>query len=297
MNTRDLFIEILVGLPGSGKTHYAEEHGAHVDEYWNGTTTSKDVSYVNFDFKDYKGKSIKKVLGERFIHIINDDHAYIVKNHNTDHWIMDGLFLTNEVQKELVSAIVNNKCINRPIKIQFVYYKEDRETCLFNDQNRGREQLANITISNATYEKPNIEALKVDFPNIEFTIIEKEIYKMNLYDCKFKIHGHYADKDKMRSERWTTGGSWGSWTGESGTISPEPQPTVFQEFDDLIESLCPNITYLQYKKLYGQCVTIEEESESDYYGGTQYYSYFECDLKKLYEMMVEMNLIDLEKYE
>ena len=290
------FIEILIGLPGSGKTHYAKENGACVDDYWSGSIISTKVSYVNFDHRHYAGKNVNYVLNDKFAReIIEKPRLY--KNYNVNHWIFDGLFLTNAAQRALILAIQQANKTNRHIKIQFVYFNEDRETCLFNDKQRNREELADITIKSATYEKPNINELKRDFPDMEFSIIEKEVHKMNVYECVFKPHESFSNKDKMQSDYWSRGGSWGDCWGNSGSISPDPQPSSFTEFDELLEEICPNITFLQYKKLYNECVTVEEDGHGDYYGGYEYTSYFQCDLKKLYEMMVEMNLIDLEKYE
>lgn len=44
--------------------------------------------------------------------------------------------------------------------------------------------------------------------------------------------------------------------------------------------------------MYAASVTVTERSESDYYGGTTYYGRYECDLKKLYEGLREIGVIN-----
>ena len=56
--------------------------------------------------------------------------------------------------------------------------------------------------------------------------------------------------------------------------------------------VCPNITLLQYKKLYNSLVSIESGCENDYYGGSTKNAYYKCNLKDLYNMLIEMGLIN-----
>lgn len=287
----NVLIEILVGLPGSGKTHYAKEIGAVTDSLFS--FEQKNLMYVNFD-EDVSCRRAPR----SFKQILNDyEMGYWIlhRNANWTHWIFDGLFLTNAVQRKLVievKDIVSKYHIDDNITIQFVYFKEDRETCLFNDSFRNREKLADITIKSADYEKPNIVELQKDFPQFKFNLIEKDVHKMNTYERLFKMHESYEKENVMRSDEWCLGGTWGDYQGNSGTIGAEEQPTEFEKFDDLLTDICPNITMLQYKKLYRNCVTTETRYESDYYGGSCEYAYYECDLRKLYNMLVEMNLIE-----
>ena len=287
----NVLIEILVGLPGSGKTHYAKEIGAVTDSLFS--FEQKNLMYINFD-EDVAYRRAPRTFKE----ILNShEMGYWILHRNVywNHWVFDGLFLTNDVQRKIVleiKNIVDKHHIDDNIVIQFVYFKEDREACLFNDSFRNREKLADITIKSAYYEKPNIDELQKDFPQLKFNLIEKEVHKMNTYERLFKVRESYQKSDVMRSDEWCLGGTWGDYQGNSGTIGAEEQPTEFEKFDDLLTDICPNITMLQYKKLYRNCVTTETRYERDYYGGSCEYAYYECDLRKLYNMLVEMNLIE-----
>ena len=113
---------------------------------------------------------------------------------------------------------------------------------------------------------------------------------MNKYEGIFKpLRNRYwsekLGRDTMTSEEWRTGGTLCSYDGWESEIEPEKQPQSFTEFDDLLEKYCPGISFLTYKKLYNECVTIEDGYENDYYGGTQYYSVYCCNLELLYEML------------
>lgn len=285
-----VLVEILVGLPGSGKTYYAKEQGVHPDIIFADRSKEK-ARYICTDKEYCASRSIENIIhGHEFGYWI------MFHNQNWDHWIIDGLFLTNDVQHKVVDALNSEiiKCIdNIKLKIRFVYFKEDREACLYNDRARNRKKLANITIEHADYEKPDIEALQKDFPKFEFELVEKEVHKMNVFESKFLTKGSYYNEQELRSDTWCLGGTCGNcWDDTLSHIGADMQPTEFKEFDDLLTELCPNITLLQYKKLYNATVSIETERECDYYGGSTENAYYKCNLKDLYNMMVEMGLIN-----
>lgn len=283
-----VLVEILVGLPGSGKTYYAKEQGVRPDTIFADSRKEKP-RYICTDKEYCTFRPISDIIHDREFGL-----WIMQRNHNWEHWIIDGLFLTNDIQHQVVEALNSEiiKYVNDiKLKIRFVYFKEGREACLHNDQMRNREKLANITIEHADYEKPNIETLQKDFPKFEFELLEKEVHKMNIFESKFLTKASCYNDQELRSDIWCLGGTWGNCWGDSGHVDADKQPTDFKEFDDLLTELCPNITLLQYKKLYNSLVSIEIEEEHDYYGGSTENTYYKCNLKDLYNMMVEMDLI------
>jgi hypothetical protein len=44
--------------------------------------------------------------------------------------------------------------------------------------------------------------------------------------------------------------------------------------------------------VFNECVTIDEYSENDYYGGTEYKARYKLDVRKLYDMLRERSLIE-----
>lgn len=301
-----LNVEILVGLPGSGKSFYAKKRldnyaAYHQDKFFGAKVIKQRQVYgLNLDFDKYKDNypGLKKVIN--FEGRFNEIFVF----HPESLVVCDGLFLTNNAQENLVKEWVDlfnkegGKDNDNKLNIKFVYFKENREGCLSNDSYREKERRADITIKHSPLEKPDITVLKENFnqENINFEVEEKEVYVMNKYEGLFKpLRNEYwskkLGKDIMTSERWSTGGTWGDCWGNEGTIGPDKAPDSFKEFDGLLEKYCPEVTFLKYKNIYSKCVTVEEDREHDYYGGTEYFNLYCCDLEKLYEMLTELGYI------
>jgi hypothetical protein len=54
------------------------------------------------------------------------------------------------------------------------------------------------------------------------------------------------------------------------------------------------ITFLQYKKIYNNCVTTDTSSESDYYGGSTSSAFYQYEVEKLYNELSDLNLVNLD---
>jgi hypothetical protein len=100
-----------------------------------------------------------------------------------------------------------------------------------------------------------------------------------------------SDDKKLRSERWCTGGAYGNcWNDHLSPVSGD-DPLEFDELDDLLEKIAPNVTFLHYKKIRNRCVSTEDSYESDYYGGGCNYMNWVCDLEELYSILEELGYI------
>lgn len=199
-----------------------------------------------------------------------------------EHAIVDGLITTNENAEKLINLV--KKQIKDDFKIEIVFWKKDIEACLHNDKDR-RIVNSTITIENLPFEEPSQELIE----KFNIKVIKKKVQKKSGYQSWQKKN---AMKDnKLTSEEWGLGGTSGNcWDDTKYSISADPQPVNFKEFDELLEKICPNITFLQYKKIYNNCVTTETHQQSDYYGGSVEYCKFVCDLDKLYQ---ELNVLGL----
>lgn len=282
-------IEILVGLPGSGKTYYAT-HMEREPNVW--------VRHIDLDEYHPVHPGISAILKKHGI------YYEVFMLHHTSLLIFDGLLTTNVNQEKIVDEWIDIFNSEDPDKmsstnIKFIFFKENREACLRNDSFRDKERSAYITIKQMPLERPNIEKLKEKYNDKRFTfeIEEKEVHEMTQYEGTLKpLKNKYWSKklgyDTMTSDSWRTGGEICSYDGWSSEVEPEKAPQCFAEFDDLLEKLCPNISFLTYKKIYNECVTIQDDYEQDYYGGTQYYSVYCCNLDRLYEMLKERGYLD-----
>jgi len=93
--------------------------------------------------------------------------------------------------------------------------------------------------------------------------------------------------------KWCSGGvSGGSCWGNDGhyAVEGESEPE-FTDLDNILNEICPNITYLQYKKLISKVIKEDSYTENEYYGNSSTYSYKTVLLKDLYEALKELDLL------
>ena len=291
---------IPMGLPGSGKSYYGKtvlQNDNDLDLY------GLEYFYIDLDkhkdhYKDievavegelYKSGAIKTGRWS----MPNDQHIYI-----------DGLILTKEELEKVILTCIKfvEKHSKYSYDLHFVIHlwKEDREICINNDRirvNTGeREASSETSIRNLKFDnitKKDVEQILFDAKkhHVNVQIKNHDVYELTEYSLMMNKYGSYKNKDVMVSDSWSKGGTWGScWSDDLSTITPDSTPE-FKEFDDMLSEICPNITFLQYKKLYNECVKEVEYDDNDYYGGTEYRAYWSCDLKKLHKMLLEMKII------
>lgn len=110
--------------------------------------------------------------------------------------------------------------------------------------------------------------------------------KNKFYELVESIVDKWAIKDGIISVDWTIGGltggnCWGGTANIPRTAEPEPE---FEALDKILAEVCPNISFLQYKRLCQAIIKIEEETENCYYGN--YYD----------ERIKSFSIADLEEY-
>lgn len=286
-------LHIMMGLPGSGKTTYVRENRKNGDDY-----ISLDNAYTKISKFDYAGI----VAGERF-----SVSRYDVV------WI-DGLILTVEHLKLVLSSFIEKMnelsymFLNDPVEINIVIHQFDgnREYCKNNDVKRcvcdgERSELAESTIEYVPYEIVSESDMK-DISDIlkAINMIEKFTYKLEYEALTVKRYGNWdkffkptyaSNPNILASETWSLGGTWCSYDGRCGTIKPDETPD-FSELDDILTTVCPNLSMLMYKKIYRDYVDVKQKSESDYYGGSEYIAWYEADMRGIYNYLRENNVID-----
>ena len=91
--------------------------------------------------------------------------------------------------------------------------------------------------------------------------------------------------------KWSMGGTYGScWDDIQRQVSGDIEPE-FTEIDEVLEKLCPNITFLQYKLLMGKLLNVDETNEGDYYGGSIAYGMKYIRIRELYNYLKEKKFI------
>ena len=273
MNTK---ISIVTGLPGSGKTTLAKKMYEEITKNGYG----KECILISLD--NYPKNTFNEIMEK-----ILDYHSISCSN-----FIIEGLLLTNDSIVDVLNAFTNHRKVKGDITVDIHYFNEDREACLHNDIGR-RAKSARITIQNEKYETPDCEYISKE-TGLSCKLQKHIVVRKSNYDMFCDVN-NIVNKEKLLSDSWSLGGTFGNcWNDQLTTLSPEP-PQPFTEFDELLERICPNLTFLQYKKLERECTEIAEYEDSDYYGGTEYRAYHKCDLRKLYNLLDEMGYINLEE--
>lgn len=274
-------IIVLMGLPASGKSTFANEY------------KKKNPGTI---ILDYDKKAVCHFTTEKLI--CRTSSIWDVSR--TKIIIMDGLFLNSETVisevKELFPFLGPERIDGLSIEIH--YWLENRDYCVKNDGGR-RESSSYGTIMTAKYAYPDknkikkelneflvdydgeVKSIKTISHHVELKPEWQRFYKSNLV----------SDDKYMYSPRWSTGGAVGNcWDSYLTPVSAE-EPLEFSELDEFLESISPDISFLVYKRIRKECVSIEDIREPDYYGGAYYYQRWKCDKEKLFKILKENGIV------
>lgn len=254
------------GLPGSGKTTLL----CNIKNRMNESTFIDVDAYTRTAIR--KKTSVEDVLKDalstsRFFKTI----------------FIDGLFTTNKDLEKIINLA--QEVFKENLNISIQYFNEDRDACLWNDKNRRKEDCI-TTIKTLKYEKPDkkyiLEATGCDVKLVLNTVKRKEKYKHDLDEVGYEAYDGY-----LKSDSWSKGGMHCDCWGNTYEVYEE-DPVEFKEFDALLAYLKPDLTFLQYKKLFSSCVYTDYYYDSDYYGGSVTYEFYKCNLKDLYEELEKL---------
>jgi dephospho-CoA kinase len=263
---------ILMGLPSSGKTTFAKELES---------SNNKLIRHIDFDdlLKRYKKEAVNWL-------------AYLSVQFGkwgTNTFIIDGLIHTNEQLTLVINEVVKNKELT---EIELHYWEENRVQCLINDINR-RDISSAFSIKTLTLDVPNLDELKLLFENTTMKL-HKVAVKPDwlVFSDKYNL-GCTINQPYLKSDSWSTGGSSGNCWNDEITYYDGDEPLAnFEQFDNLITSIDPTISFLTYKKLYAISCSMGEIHEDDYYGGSgSHYTYYQCNIEVLYNELVALGIL------
>ena len=268
-------------------------------------------------FKDFHDMMLMKALDEEFKYYMSKCHVDKVDV------CIDGLITTYDDLYNLIYGILtymHYECIWKFNKrgdftLSFIIHQwdENREACIYNDNMRNRDVKAKSSINNLPYENINVKQVENHLRNnlviekilgdsydskiVKIEKIEHKVEKTTLYKTLFEPECIYLNNDLcaekgryIYSESWSLGDECGNCWGKKWSISAEEQKE-FVKLDDFLIKVVPNISFLQYKIIFNHCVDKVKWHERDYYSEGTDNTCWRCDMKKLYEMLKEMNLI------
>lgn len=278
-------LHLLVALPGSGKTTFANTYldlnGRH----------RFDSKFKHGDVIDFDAIYKKAGFNEKLQ--INRDkiEKMKLKTITRPYVILDGLFISQEEYEWVLNLFINGEQYKNVTfeKIVVDYWPEDKETCIWNDRGR-RDYTSELSIDLIELDRPDVKAIENKFgikTKLEIHhIVRKPAYLVMAGENGFR---DLKDNRYLVSCSWSLGGVGRSWRDDSTYPISGEEPLEFDEFDALLEKICPNITFLQYKKLYKASVTMDDRDAGDYYSNCRE-AFWLCDLEKLYNMLVDMGI-------
>jgi hypothetical protein len=267
---------ILQGLPGSGKTEFAK--GQKID------SAGRDIFVIHLD-------DVREKYGWGSRYGVSNCIKDGLKSYRGQGTILlDGLFLTND---DIYNAIcyVDSHLVCR-MDVLIHRWNEDRATCVKNDGGR-REKKSTGMILNATYEEVDVEGLNKRLEGRDIAIAQVIRHDVKLKPdwvrC-FKSCDVVSFDGKLRSGKWSLGGEHGSCYG-GRSYSEGEEPLEFYELDDLLDDKWPDLRLRHYRKIKRACVSTEEHTEDEYYGGYTTYMNWVCDLEKMYNMLEDFGYV------
>lgn len=287
-------IDIMSGLPGSGKTTFCEKLIEEDNQHRHNVKKTILISIDDYIYEKIDMETI--ILKNLYASHVEYHKRYGIKD-RTLRIIIDGLITKKEDLQTIVTTITKYLVDNCDVEFETNFtvhlWDCDRESCITNDRIRvkhgERDLSSEISIRNMTFD---IDEKYIKY--LKCKVEKHEVYKMSSYDTIIKpFSNKYDEEGVLESDSWSDGGFWFNYKGERGDIEPDIRPE-FTELDDMLTQICPNITFLQYKKLFKECVNVEKFTEYDYYGGNEQREKWTCDLKKLHKMLVDMNLLENE---
>ena len=135
------------------------------------------------------------------------------------------------------------------------------------------------------------EQLVTNITNGEFVIREK----LPLDEQPTPRSRRMKEYTKELKVTWVTGGMRGGscWGGELKPMEDweKDKEPEFEALDKILEEICPNITFMQYKRICQSVIEEDSEYYPDYYGNSTEYGVKKVKLENLYKELNARGLL------
>ena len=267
-------VHILVGLPGSGKTTYAEQQ----------KNMSTLILYVDDEIKRIKRLSQSVTIKKALLYAMGSANVNLSYVCRYEKIIVDGLFLRQEEIEQVITFFTEYL---DEFKVFIHQWNEDRDTCIKNDQWR-REETSLGMIRNAEYKKIDLVKLQEYFKDNSKVTIHPTIIS-HLVELKpewARKYGHIVDAyGKLKSREYFLGGVSGNCWDSSMSYLDGEEIKPFTELYDFLEAAFPYLLLKDWNAIEKEVVSEERWSVPEYYGGSSKYFRWVCDVKKVYELL------------
>ena len=301
------------GLPGSGKTTLLKNL---VNKK---IKSNEDAEYLDLDKEYYEnnldGKIRDALMYNDYDRSHNSDYGYSFDSKKSIVYV-DMLCLTNKSLADLIYALIKRYMRTSETRIfdfTILDFDGDRKLCVKNDMIRSfadPSRSAKATIETETFEEVDVELITSLVAEqvatginttCDFSVKAKKVPVWNSDEAssyeRIKAYvygaantlGCIVENNILRGESWIIGGKEWSYTGNEWAVGSQ-EPEEFDTFDKIMEAICPNISFLNYKKVRKECCKIEEYYEHDYYSSYEKNRWI-CDLDKLVSILDELELI------
>ena len=273
---KEINLRILIGLPASGKSTFANEYQRttprRVEVFGENECQLSWNSPLDTRCQPLEPLMLKKRLENNLVYC-------------SDTLIVDGLYLTTESVLHVINSVA---AVAKLKTVTLDYWPENKEECLRNDYLRRRIGSA-LSIENLHIDV-DFKIIKEKYPE---TVVEThEVYHTPDYVLYFREHGLRDLKDEryLYSSEWLISGESWSYKGNRYPLDPDEPLSEFSELEDLLDSISPSITRSESRKIYSICVETNQIEHHDYYLRTTN-AQFVCDLEKLYQTLDQMGYL------
>lgn len=286
MALKEINLIILTGLPGAGKSTYA------INNFDPHETLI--ISYDNF--KDEKNEYLP-------IKTIIKRHGFY---HDYENIVFDGFVpdkenriaiiyeLMTEIRKQWKDySVYNRRNDTVYFNVQEYYWYTDKDACLNNDRWRNRPKSSKRSIE--TWSVLLNPLTKKDWDNnlAEFFIEDKFIDTKFLYS---KAYGYKEGVIEYTKKYITSDKSNPSILVGYEWNTRYDSPYEFEQLDNMLTKLCPNITFLQYKKLCRECeakIVVDERYDDYYSNEPSIYNHWEVNIDKVHQWLIDNDLLEV----
>lgn len=295
-------ITVLWGLPGSGKTHFIKDEVSKHRGYntvpvvfaldYTLNTSYGEFSLVEHGILQNSEMSVRE-RERRLQNSIEYFEKVVKEGRKTYIEYSDIPCCTYKEFSAIIEKLFLH--IKEAKLVKVVYWEPDREACLYNDDGR-REHSSRLSILNMPFEVPAEDRIRDIIKDelgydkkvkvIRKTVVRKPEWKHVFNDVVTAHREPLLFTGKVTSRGYCLGGEARDICGRTSyTIDAEPMGR-FVELDEILERICPSLTFIQYREMFDSLVKIEQRQDRDYYADVSE-AYYEIDLESLYSWLMD----------